>query len=65
MTGTVVSLEKAVSDPVSIGDAIVLIESMKMEIDISSTVSGVVVEMKVSVGDQVNEGQCVAVVREE
>jgi biotin carboxyl carrier protein len=43
-------------------DAIVMLESMKMEIPILAEVSGVVDEIMVAVGDVVQEGDLIAVI---
>jgi biotin carboxyl carrier protein len=64
MPGVIARLETVVNAPVSAGDAIAIIESMKMEVEIASTATGIVVSVLVSAGDQVSEGQCIAVVRE-
>ena len=44
------------------GDTIVIVESMKMEIPIAATCTGVVREILVAEGDPVTEDQAVAVV---
>jgi biotin carboxyl carrier protein len=43
-------------------DAIVMLESMKMEIPILAEVSGVVDQIMVAVGDVVQEGDLIAVI---
>lgn len=43
-------------------DSIMIIESMKMEIPVVSTALGVLVEIMVSEGDAVVEGQVVAII---
>ncbi|HVZ45784.1 MAG TPA: acetyl-CoA carboxylase biotin carboxyl carrier protein subunit [Ramlibacter sp.] len=62
MTGTVISLEKNNGDRVAAGDALILIESMKMEVEIASTASGTLESYTVGVGDAVADGQCIATV---
>ena len=42
---------------VDIGDTVVILESMKMEIPIESEFSGIVKEILINEGDQVNEDQ--------
>ena len=42
---------------VDIGDTVVILESMKMEIPIESELSGIVKEILINEGDQVNEDQ--------
>ena len=46
-----------VGQKVDIGDTIVILESMKMEIPIESEFSGIVKEILINEGDQVNEDQ--------
>lgn len=43
-------------DKVSIGQDIIVLESMKLEIPITSELEGIVKEIKVNPGDFVNEG---------
>jgi acetyl-CoA carboxylase biotin carboxyl carrier protein len=45
-------------------DTLMILESMKMEIPITSPVAGTVREIRVAEGDVVQEGQVVAVVEE-
>jgi biotin carboxyl carrier protein len=47
-------------DPVHDGDTLVILESMKMEIPVVSEVSGTLVELAVSEGDVVQEGDLIA-----
>ncbi|WP_170006924.1 acetyl-CoA carboxylase biotin carboxyl carrier protein subunit [Bacillus fonticola] len=56
MAGTVFKIEKSVGDTVSIGDVVVILESMKMEIPIESPVAGTVSAISFAEGDFVNEG---------
>ncbi|GGO85656.1 biotin/lipoyl-binding carrier protein [Wenjunlia tyrosinilytica] len=49
-------------DPVQVGDTVVILESMKMEIPVLSEVPGTVTELKVSEGDVVQEGDVLAVI---
>ena len=46
-----------VGQKVDIGDTVVILESMKMEIPIESEFSGIVKEILIDVGDQVNDDQ--------
>lgn len=46
-----------VGQKVDIGDTVVILESMKMEIPIESEFSGIVKEILINEGDQVNEDQ--------
>ncbi|MEQ6377366.1 acetyl-CoA carboxylase biotin carboxyl carrier protein subunit [Bacillaceae bacterium S4-13-58] len=52
-------------DTVNIGQDVVILESMKMEIPISTPVKGKVTTFYVKEGDFVNEGDLIAVVEEE
>ncbi|PWN03361.1 hypothetical protein DJ010_09650 [Nocardioides silvaticus] len=56
MVANVLSVDVAVGDTVAAGDAVLLLESMKMEIPVMVETGGVVKEVKVSVGDVVQEG---------
>jgi acetyl-CoA carboxylase biotin carboxyl carrier protein len=56
MVANVLSVDVAVGDTVAVGDAVLLMESMKMEIPVISETGGVVRAVKVSVGDVVQEG---------
>ena len=49
-------------DTVQVGDAVVILESMKMEIPVLSEAPGVVTEVKVTEGDVVQEGDVLAVI---
>jgi len=46
-------------DQVAVGDAVVILESMKMEIPVVSEASGTVVELAVNEGDVVQEGDLI------
>ncbi len=49
-------------DAVAEGDALVILESMKMEIPVETPVSGTVREVRVAEGGVVQEGDVIAVV---
>ena len=53
---------KETGDTVKIDDEIVILESMKMEIPISSEFNGKIKSIEVSEGDEVDEGQGVAII---
>jgi len=57
MPGKVLSITVAVGDAVSEGDTICTLEAMKMEMPVSSTVSGTVRGIHVGVGDNVAHGE--------
>ena len=61
MTGTVKELLVAVGDQVNVGQEIVIIESMKMEIPVVVEAPGVVAEISVAPGDVVREGDVIAI----
>ncbi|KAB7745515.1 biotin/lipoyl-binding carrier protein [Nostocoides sp. F2B08] len=62
LVANVLNVSVGVGDTVSVGDEIVLEESMKMEIPVLSEVDGTVVEVKVEPGDVVQEGEILAVI---
>jgi acetyl-CoA carboxylase biotin carboxyl carrier protein len=61
MAGTVLNFSVTVGDQVNVGNQVALLESMKMEIPVESTVSGVVKEINFESGDFVNEGDALLV----
>lgn len=60
ISGTVWEVSIKVGDKISADEPIIVIESMKMEIPVSSESEGVLVELLVAKGDVVVEGQVVA-----
>ncbi len=56
MVANVLSVDVAVGDTVAAGEAVLLLESMKMEIPVIAETGGVVQAIKVDVGDVVQEG---------
>jgi urea carboxylase len=60
VTGTVWEVLKRPGDAVEVDDALMIIESMKMEIPIVAPVAGRVLELRADKGDAVQEGQAVA-----
>jgi len=61
ISGRVWKLETQVGDRVAADDAILVLESMKMEIPVSAPVAGRILEIRVAERDMVEEGQVVAV----
>jgi len=61
VTGKVWQIEAKVGDKLDEDDAIIILESMKMEIPISAPSNGTLTEILVQEGDPVEEGQDVAV----
>jgi acetyl-CoA carboxylase biotin carboxyl carrier protein len=53
---------KSVGDSVEAGEAVVVLESMKMEIPVEARDGGTIVELRVAEGDIVQEGDVIAVV---
>jgi acetyl-CoA carboxylase biotin carboxyl carrier protein len=62
VTGSVWKVEVAVGDAVSVGDVLIILESMKMEIPLEAPVAGRVAELLVRALDAVEEGQILAVI---
>ena len=62
VTGTVWKLERQAGDLVAVGDTILIVESMKMEIPIDAPAAGTLRELLVAEGEGVSEGQVLAVV---
>jgi acetyl-CoA carboxylase biotin carboxyl carrier protein len=60
--GTVWKVEKQPGEAVAKGDAVVILESMKMELPVESPVAGRIVEIRCAKGDTVSEGSLLAVV---
>lgn len=56
MPGTVLKMNVKVGDTVSEGQAVAVLEAMKMENDIVAPSAGTVASVNVSVGDSVNSG---------
>ena len=61
MVANVMSVAVAPGDSVAEGDAVVLLESMKMEIPMLAERSGTVTAIKVTVGDVVQDGDVLVV----
>ncbi|MGB3773333.1 MAG: biotin/lipoyl-binding carrier protein [Rhodococcus sp. (in: high G+C Gram-positive bacteria)] len=62
MVSTVFQIVVAEGDRVNEGDAIVVLESMKMEIPVLAESAGVVTTIGVSVGDVIQQGDLIAVI---
>jgi acetyl-CoA carboxylase biotin carboxyl carrier protein len=62
ITGTVWKIEKRVGDPVSEGDTIVILESMKMEMPVEAPAGGTIASVEVKEGDAVDEGAVLAMI---
>lgn len=62
MPGTVIRVGAAEGDTVESGQTIIWLEAMKMEHSITSDAAGIVEEMRVAEGDQVDVGMLLAVI---
>ena len=62
MQGTIVKVLVSTGDAVEVGQAVCVLEAMKMENYISAETAGTVKEIRVSVGDTVGAGDVVAVI---
>ncbi len=62
MQGTIVKVLVSVGDVVEVGQAICLLEAMKMENAVAAEKDGVIKEVRVSEGDSVGAGDVVAVI---
>jgi acetyl-CoA carboxylase biotin carboxyl carrier protein len=62
ITGTVVKIEKRPGDPVTVGDIVIVLESMKMEMPVEAEAGGTVKEVRVREGQAVAEGDVLAVI---
>lgn len=65
MPGTIVAVIAKVGDKVKAGDAVVVIEAMKMENEIQAATSGVVVAIHVTKGDMVNPDEALLEIQPE
>ncbi|MGB3069347.1 MAG: acetyl-CoA carboxylase biotin carboxyl carrier protein subunit [Ottowia sp.] len=63
VTGKVWKILVPVGERVDAEDPVMVVESMKMEIPVSSEQGGEVVELMVSEGDAVEDGQVVAILQ--
>jgi acetyl-CoA/propionyl-CoA carboxylase biotin carboxyl carrier protein len=62
MQGTIVKVLVAVGDAVEVGQAVTVLEAMKMENNITAETAGTVTEIKVKPGDAVGAGDVVVVI---
>jgi acetyl-CoA carboxylase biotin carboxyl carrier protein len=61
ITGTVWKIEKKVGDAVAVGEVLVILESMKMEMPLEAPVAGSVTEVRCKEGQAVSEGDVLVV----
>ena len=64
LVANVATVAVRVGDSVSPTDALVILESMKMEIPVLAEVFGVVIELAVAPGDVIREGDVIVVIEE-
>jgi acetyl-CoA carboxylase biotin carboxyl carrier protein len=62
ITGTVWKIEKKVGDAAAVGDVLLILESMKMEMPLESPVAGTVREVRCQEGQAVAEGDVLVVI---
>jgi acetyl-CoA carboxylase biotin carboxyl carrier protein len=62
LVANVASVSVQTGDMVGPQDTLVVLESMKMEIPVLAEVSGIVMEVAVSPGDVIREGDVIAVI---
>jgi len=61
ITGTVVRVEKRPGDQVAAGEVVVILESMKMEMEVVAERGGTVREVRCAPGQAVSEGDVLVV----
>lgn len=61
MAGTVLNVLVEVGSNVELGETVMMLESMKMEIPIETNAAGRILEIKANIGDFVNEGDVLIV----
>ena len=59
MVANVMEIYVAEGDQIAVGDTVVLLESMKMEIPVISEVAGKIMRLAVTQGDVVQEGDLI------
>jgi acetyl-CoA/propionyl-CoA carboxylase biotin carboxyl carrier protein len=62
MQGTIVKVMVEVGQTVAVGDAVVVLEAMKMENQITAEKAGKVTKVNVTTGDKVGSGDVLAVI---
>lgn len=61
ITGSIWKVECAVGDSIGVGDEVMIIESMKMEMPVEAETAGTVAAIRVAEGDSVEEGDVLVV----
>ncbi|MDP8937406.1 MAG: biotin/lipoyl-binding protein, partial [Actinomycetota bacterium] len=62
MQGTIVEVVVSVGDRIEVGQAVCVLEAMKMENQVDSEQAGTVTEVRVAAGDNVSAGDVLVVV---
>ena len=62
LVANVIKVLVSPGDPVAVGDMVVLLESMKMEIPVETEWAGTVAEVGVAEGDVVSEGDLIVAI---
>ncbi|XPV67743.1 MAG: urea carboxylase [Halarcobacter sp.] len=65
MSGNIWKIEVKVGDEVQAGDVLVILESMKMEVDIETEVAGTVSQILYKEGDNIESGDVLVVIRKD
>lgn len=63
IAGKVWKIETAAGAKVAQGDTVLILESMKMEIPVTATCMGIVIEIYFEEGEVVDEGDVVAIIQ--
>ncbi|VAV99870.1 Biotin carboxylase of acetyl-CoA carboxylase / Biotin carboxyl carrier protein of acetyl-CoA carboxylase, partial [hydrothermal vent metagenome] len=63
MQGTIVKIYKKAGEAVEAGEAVCVLEAMKMENEIKASITGEIVDLKVQVGDTVTSGAILMVIK--
>lgn len=63
MQGTIVKIHVSAGDAVKAGEALCVLEAMKMENEVTTPTAGAVVDLRVQTGDTVAPGQVIAIVK--
>jgi urea carboxylase len=65
MSGNIWKIEVKVGDKVEAGDVLVILESMKMEVDIEAETSGVISQILYKEGDNIESGDVLVVIKKD
>ena len=65
MSGNIWKIEVKIGDIVKAGEVLVILESMKMEVDIEATISGTVSQILFKEGDNIESGNVLVVIKKD